>query len=176
MKIINGSFVSVILLALSHIVAKADLVTLTTTTTNTSNMLVLMAGDSAQLAYLYSSPLPTSGNYAGNIMVQTANYTFVINNINNGYGINAMSAIQIAGPAIITVSNTSGFSAIMYTFNKISSSNPNTVNVIPHGQGAVVSLQTTSDLSSGQWTTLFSQSFNNNTPTNQFFKFTMSAQ
>lgn len=54
--------------------------------------------------------------------------------------------------------------------------NPNTIPVIPQGGSALVQVQTTSNLASGQWTPIFSQVFTNATPTNQFFTFTLLAQ
>jgi len=53
--------------------------------------------------------------------------------------------------------------------------NPNTLPVIPQGRSALVQVQSTYDLASGQWTTLYSQAFTNTTGTNQFFTFTLSA-
>jgi hypothetical protein len=85
----------------------------------------------------------------------------------------------VGGPATLTfwmksTPNGDQPTVAMLTINK-TSSGPDTYNVIPKGQGALITLQSTYDLGSGQWTTLFSQAFSNNTPTNQFFKFTMSA-
>ena len=140
----------------------AELVTLTATPQSMTNSLILGAGDGAQLVY---SGLVTTGT---RVIVQTTNLTTSFDYAH------ISSALAIGGPATITLSDNVGNS--MFTFNVTHSSNPNTLNVIPQGRGAVIQLSTTFDLSSGQWTPLYSQAFTNSTPTNQFFKFVMSPQ
>ncbi len=53
--------------------------------------------------------------------------------------------------------------------------NPNTLPVIPQGGSALLQVQSTYNLASGQWTTIYSQAFTNTTGSNQFFAITLSA-
>ena len=53
--------------------------------------------------------------------------------------------------------------------------NPNTLPVIPQGGSALLQVQSTYNLASGQWTTIYSQAFTNSTGSNQFFAITLSA-
>ena len=148
-------------------VTKAEYVTLAIGVDNPTNSIVLVAGENADLIWSYGWPCCGSTSTV-NWNIQTPQVTIV------GSG-SPTPLFRIAGPATISfwMSNGQPPPTLLLTFNKFSAS-PNTVNVIPRGQGAVVTLQTTSDLN-GSWTTLFSQAFTNSTPTNQFFKFTMSA-
>lgn len=147
--------------------AKADYVTLAVGVNNRTNSLVFAAGESADVVWC-------GGNFAYTYWtLEVAGTT-----IGRTSGVGSVpDYFHIVGPAKLTFwswyNGVDSPPASIMTINKFSA-NPNTVNVVPRGQGAVVSLQTTFDLS-GQWTTLFSQVFTNSTPTNQFFKFTMSA-
>jgi len=53
---------------------------------------------------------------------------------------------------------------------------PNTLSVIPQNSSAVIQLQTSYNLSGGQWNTLYSQTFTNSMPTNQFVRLSLMAQ
>lgn len=143
-------------------IAKADYVTLTVSPDNRTNSLVLVAGESANVVW-------TSGSFS--YVYWTLQLPGASLGKTNGVG--SAPSFHVAGPATLTLWYwASDAGSAIITINK-SSPNPATVNVIPKGQGAVVTLQSTYDLN-GEWTTLFSQAFINNTLTNQFFKFTMS--
>ena len=142
--------------------ATAELVTMTANPANPTNTIVLPPGDGAQLVY--------NGVMSGGtkVTVQTTNltYSFDYNHTSSSAG-----SLAIGGPATITLSD--NVSTAIVTFNITHAANPSTLNVIPKGQGAIVTLETTFTLDNKQWTTLFTQAYTNATPTNQFFKFTM---
>lgn len=94
--------------------------------------------------------------------------------------VNAQSPVLFSSPAIqvftgLTNISVGGSGAATFEIKSQPCDNPNTLQVIPQGRAALVQLQTTANLATGQWTTLYSQTFTNTTPTNQFFKFTLSA-
>jgi hypothetical protein len=139
--------------------ANGELVTLFTTQEIPTNSFVLLAGDGARLEHWVG---------LSKINIQTTNSTFDV--VSPYFYATANGGkFSVGGPATITV-----FGSGVATFDLIRLANPNTVNVIPKGQGAIVQLQTTDDLVNAQWMTLFSQAYTNSTPTNKFFKFSLS--
>ena len=149
--------------------ANAQYTTLTVSPSNPTNSFAIVAGEGMDI--IYESYVSTYFAWS----IQTSSGTI---SSATGYQNTSPVGIKIGGPATLTfwmISTPGGGqpATAMLTVNK-TSSGPNTYNVIPKGQVATITLQSTYDLGSGQWTPLFSQAFNNVTQTNQFFKFTMS--
>lgn len=77
---------------------------------------------------------------------------------------------KIAGPAIVTLVGSTNKN-MFFTFDLAASGDPSSLPVLPSGLTALVEFRTTTNLLSGQWTSLFSEIMTNGiTEGNRFFQ------
>jgi len=134
-------------------VASAELVTLVTTPQKTTNTLVLVAGQSAECIY------KLNWNSASRATVTTPGATFQIDV--------ELQNVKVAGPATITFSGNQTSVATMLTFD-VKSASASPTSVIPKGEGAIIELQCSENLTN-EWTTIFAQAYTN-APSHKFLR------